>query len=102
MAQAIVFTVLGHEKTVDEQEEKRISGADEPENPYCNDKMLSDFLNRIIKVVPEPNPASRLASAIWLLALVKNFANRPPIYKQKQILQFAFTELLSDDSGEYF
>lgn len=93
--------MLGHEKTVNEQDEKPVTEASEVENRHCDDEMLADFVNKIIKVVPEPNPASRLASGIWLLALVKNCSNRPPIYKRKQILQFAFTELLSDDSGEY-
>lgn len=101
LAQGIVFTILGHEKTVNEQDEQQISGASETENPHCSDEMLGDFVNRIIKVVPAPNPASRLASGIWLLALVKNCSNRPSIFKRKQILQYAFTELLSDDSGAY-
>lgn len=100
VAQGIVMTVLGHERIINEREEKTATDIDVNENPHCSDEMLGDFINKIIKVVPEPNPASRLASAIWLLVLVKNCSNRSPIYKRKQILQFAFTELLADDSGK--
>lgn len=71
-------------------------------NPHCNDKALDAFLNSIMRMVSDPSPASRNATAIWLLALVKNCSKRAPIYSHKQILQFAFTELLSDDSGKIF
>lgn len=88
IAQAIVYTVLGKDDTT----------TADVINPYCDDARLTDLLNRIIKFVPEPNPSSRISSAIWLLALVKNCSTRAPIYTRKEMLQFAFTELLSDDS----
>lgn len=59
---------------------------------------MKNFINDLIKIVPEPYPNSRISSALWLLALVKNFSKRSPIYSRKQTLQYAFTELLSDDS----
>lgn len=74
--------------------------ADALANPYCDDTILTEFLNGIITAVSDPNPCSRNASAIWLLALVKNLSKRSCIYKRKQLLQYAFTELLSDDSGK--
>lgn len=99
IAQGIVYTVLGRE---DHQIVDNVSVAmDDVSNPHCTDEMLSVFLKAVIAVVADPNPASRNATAIWLLALVKNLGNRPAVYTRKQLLQFAFTELLSDDSGEF-
>lgn len=94
MAQSIVLTVLGHE--VDEND----AVTNDTENPHCDDKAFDEFLTKIIRMVSDPNPASRHTTGIWLLALVKNCSKRTPISKRKDILQFAFTELLSDDSGE--
>lgn len=98
IAQGIVDTVLGFDHTI-------IDGNDESSepiiNPYCDDAQLTTFLQSIIKIVPDPNPSSRISSAIWLLALVKNCSKRAPIYTRRQLLQFAFSELLSDDSGVY-
>lgn len=93
IAQSIVLTVLGHET----------DGSTDTEtfNPYCDDKCFGEFLNSIIRMVADPNPISRHSTGIWLLALVKNCSKREPIYKRKDILQYAFTELLSDDSGEF-
>lgn len=68
-------------------------------NPYCDDKQFGEFLNSIIIQCRDPNPASRHSTGIWLLALIKNCSKREAIYKRKDILQYAFTELLSDDSG---
>lgn len=90
IAQCIVFTVLGHE-TND-------SNATEAVNPHCDDATLEKFLNSIIRMVADPSPASRNATAVWLLALVKNCSKRKSIFSNKQLLQYAFTELLSDDS----
>lgn len=90
IAQCIVFTVLGHE-TND-------SNSSETVNVYCDDTTLDKFLNSIIRMVADPSPASRNATAIWLLALVKNCSMRKSIFTNKQLLQYAFTELLSDDS----
>lgn len=95
MAQSIVLTVLGH--AVDESD----NVMEEKLNPHCDDKVFDEFLTKIIRKVNDPNPASRNTTGIWLLALVKNCSKRSPIYKRKDILQYAFTELLSDDSGEF-
>ncbi|XP_055313108.1 proteasome-associated protein ECM29 homolog isoform X2 [Sitodiplosis mosellana] len=92
IAQSIVLTVLGHE--IHEGEEI----SDGKPNPYCDDKCFNEFLSSIIQMVADPNPASRHSTGIWLLALIKNCSKRPSIYKRKDILQYAFTELLSDDS----
>lgn len=61
--------------------------------------MFETFLGNVIRTVADPNPASRHSTGIWLLALVKNCPKHPSIVKRKEILQYAFTELLSDDSG---
>lgn len=90
IAQCIVFTVLGHES-----HKNSSSGS---VNPHCDDATLDKFLNSIIPMVVDPSPASRSATAVWLLALVKNCSMRKSIFSNKQILQYAFTELLSDDS----
>lgn len=91
IAQSIVFTTLGH-ATGDN------NNSSDPVNPYCDDATLDKFLNSIIRMVADPSPASRNATAVWLLALVKNCSARKSIYANKQTLQYAFTELLSDDS----
>lgn len=70
-------------------------------NFYCNDKEFETFLNALIRLVTEPNPHCRQAVSVWLLALVKHCNERPAILNKKQMLQFAFTELLSDDSGKF-
>lgn len=95
IAQGIVYTVLGREDHI------VVSAADNKPNPHCSPAMVTEFLNAVIAVVADPNPASRNATAIWLLALVKNLAHLPEVYQRKQLLQFAFTELLSDDSGKW-
>lgn len=64
----------------------------------ASDEIFDWLLDQIIKVVPEPNPNSRQASAFFLLALVKNCSSRTPIQKRKHILQDAFIELLSEDN----
>ena len=69
-------------------------------NAYCDEQIFDKFLSEIISVVADPNPASRYSTGIWLLALVKNCSKKPSIYKRIDVLQNAFTELLSDDSGE--
>lgn len=89
IAQSIVFTVLGHEEA---------RNSTDAVNPHCDDATLDKFLNSIIRMVADPSPASRNATAVWLLALVKNCSKRKSIFTNRQILQYAFTELLSDDS----
>lgn len=69
------------------------------ENVHCSDVDFEQFLNSLIRLVTEPNPQSRQAISVWLLAVVKHCSNRPAVLRKKQLLQFAFTELLSDDSG---
>lgn len=64
----------------------------------ASDETFDWLLDEIIKVVPEPYPTSRQASAIFLLALVKNCSGRISIQKRKHILQDAFIELLSEDN----
>lgn len=93
IAQGIVLTIAGRDVN-DHQ------SSDDFMNPYCDDACLDNFLNNVIRMVADPNPASRNSTGIWLLALVKNFSKRAPILKHREILQYAFTELLSDDSGE--
>ncbi|KAI9579486.1 proteasome-associated protein ECM29 homolog [Glossina fuscipes] len=67
-------------------------------NPYCSDADFESFLKSLIRLVKEPNPNARQACSVWLLAVVKHCNYRPDILNKKQMLQSAFTELLSDDS----
>uniref|UniRef100_A0A1I8PQ69 Proteasome-associated protein ECM29 homolog n=1 Tax=Stomoxys calcitrans TaxID=35570 RepID=A0A1I8PQ69_STOCA len=67
-------------------------------NPHCTDESFEKFLNTLIRLVSEPNPQSRQSCSVWLLAVVKNCSYRPAVLNKKQMLQYAFTELLSDDS----
>uniref|UniRef100_A0A336L3V3 CSON003432 protein n=1 Tax=Culicoides sonorensis TaxID=179676 RepID=A0A336L3V3_CULSO len=70
----------------------------DPTKIQRNDKIFDWLLDEIIKIVPEPYPNSRQATAIFLLALVKNCSNRTPIQTRKHILQDSFIELLSEDN----
>ncbi|CAD7011930.1 unnamed protein product [Ceratitis capitata] len=93
ISEAMVATLNGYDiNASDEFANKHKS------NPYCNDDMFEKFMMSLVRLVPEPNVHSRQASAVWLLALIKSCSHRPAVLKNKQILQFAFTELLSDDS----
>lgn len=94
IAQGIVLTIAGREVN-----DHQISN--DFTNSHCDDECLDNFLNNVIRMVADPNPASRNSTGIWLLALVKNFSKRAPIRLHREILQYAFTELLSDDSGEH-
>ncbi|XP_068144819.1 proteasome-associated protein ECM29 homolog [Drosophila tropicalis] len=67
-------------------------------NAHCTNADFEQFLNSLIALVTEPNPNSRQAISVWLLAVVKHCSHRPAVLNKKQLLQFAFTELLSDDS----
>lgn len=98
IAQAIVLTVLGYEPN----DESNQANEETAINPHCDDKCLDEFLGSIIRLVGDPTPASRHSIGIWLLALVKNCSKRAPIYQRKDVLQCAFTELLSDDSGKFY
>lgn len=93
IAKSIVYTVLGREYDVGASNEDQ-------SNPHCDDVALNDFLIKIIRMVADPSPASRMATSIWLIALVRNCSKRQPILKHRELLQLAFTELLSDDSGK--
>lgn len=99
IAQGIVYTVLGKEDVHESDQTAQAAAGSSLENIHCNDTTLTEFLNAVINAVSDPHPCSRNATSIWLLALVKNLSQRPCIYKRKQLLQYAFTELLSDDSG---
>lgn len=88
IAQSIVLTVLGY---IEEDESDN-------SNKFCDEKSFDDFLDSIIGMVADPNPASRHSTGIWLLAIVKNCSKKPSISKRIDVLQYAFTELLSDDS----
>lgn len=94
IAKSIVYTILGRDDNIENVEE--ITQI----NPHCNDEQLNEFLLKVIHWVVDPSPSSRNATALWLLALVKNCSDREPIRKNTQLLQKAFTELLSDESGK--
>ncbi|ALC41834.1 CG8858 [Drosophila busckii] len=91
ISEAIVITLCGYDVN---------KGAPNAnfQNVHCNDADFEQFLNALIRLVTEPNPQSRQAISVWLLAVIKHCSDRPAVLNKKQLLQFAFTELLSDDS----
>ncbi|XP_052840253.1 LOW QUALITY PROTEIN: proteasome-associated protein ECM29 homolog [Drosophila gunungcola] len=91
ISEAIVNTLCGYDVNKGQPDEKFV-------NPHCNDGDFEQFLNSLIRLVTEPNPHSRQAISVWLLAVVKHCSQRPAVLAKKELLQFAFTELLSDDS----
>ncbi|XP_055855013.1 proteasome-associated protein ECM29 homolog [Episyrphus balteatus] len=91
ISEAIVSTINGYDPSCGPPKADFV-------NPHCDDKAFEKFLNALVKIVTDPNPNSRQASAVWLLAVVKHCSSRPSVLAKKQLLQFAFTELLSDDS----
>lgn len=93
IAQSIVLTILGY----DDNDASDCDSVKE-NNTHCDEGTFDKFLSEIITVVAHPNPASRHSTGIWLLALVKNCSKKPSISKRIDVLQNAFTELLSDDS----
>lgn len=94
IAQSIVSTVLGHDELLDGND----YDISETNNKYCDEKSFDEFLMNIVSMVADPNPASRHSTGIWLLALVKNCSKKPSIYQRVETLQYAFTELTTDDS----
>jgi proteasome component ECM29 len=93
IAQALVYVIQG---TTDVE---RDLAANVEFNP-ASEETLCGLLDEIIKIVPDPHTYSRQACGIWLMALVKNCCNRKSVLDKKQILQLAFTDLLSEDSGK--
>ncbi|KAH8402377.1 hypothetical protein KR009_011602, partial [Drosophila setifemur] len=91
ISEAIVNTLCGYDVNKGQPDEKFV-------NVHCNNEDFEQFLNALIRQVTEPNPHSRQAISVWLLAVVKHCSKRPAVLAKKELLQFAFTELLSDDS----
>lgn len=92
MADALASTLCGFDVTEGHS-------SDMHENTFCDDKAFETFLNTLVRLVTEPNPHARQSCSVWLLAIVKHCSYRPSVKNRKQLLQYAFTELLSDDSG---
>lgn len=90
MGQALVYTVQG----VSSGERQ----ADQDSAGNISDEQLGWFLLELVKKVNEPHAYLRQACAIWLLAVVKNCSKRKPVGDNRQILQLAFTDLLSEDN----
>ncbi|EDW31715.1 GL11265 [Drosophila persimilis] len=91
ISEAIVNTLCGYDVNKGQPSEEFV-------NVHCDDATFEKFLNSLIRLVTEPNPHSRQAISVWLLAVVKHCSKRPAVLRKKELLQFAFTELLSDDS----
>lgn len=91
MGQALVFIIQGL-SSGDRQ-------AEEDSDGNVSDEMLTWFLIELVRKVNEPHAYLKQASAIWLLAIVKNCSKRKPVVDNRQILQLAFTDLLSEDNG---
>jgi len=54
----------------------------------------------LVKMVPDLHPASRQASCLWLVAVVKHCHNLKPVASKRTSVQAAFMDLLSDNNGE--
>ncbi|KAH9632202.1 hypothetical protein HF086_015234 [Spodoptera exigua] len=63
-----------------------------------NDELLEWLLQELFKIGRHPHPHSRQATSIWLLALLKNCADRAPIKNKLPILQDVFMDFLSENS----
>uniref|UniRef100_A0A1S4H7M0 Uncharacterized protein n=1 Tax=Anopheles gambiae TaxID=7165 RepID=A0A1S4H7M0_ANOGA len=63
-----------------------------------DDETLTWFLIELVKQVNETHAYLKQACAVWLLAIVKNCSRRKPVREQRQILQLALTDLLSEDN----
>nr|XP_019552043.2 proteasome-associated protein ECM29 homolog [Aedes albopictus] len=90
MGQALVYTLQGL-STGDRQ-------ADQDSQGNVSDETLTWFLIELVRKVNEPHAYLKQACAIWLLAIVKNCSKRKPIVDNRQILQLALTDLLSEDN----
>lgn len=53
----------------------------------------------LVKMVPDLHPASRQASCLWLVAVVKHCHNLKPVATKRTSVQAAFMDLLSDNNG---
>ncbi|XP_055592523.1 proteasome-associated protein ECM29 homolog isoform X3 [Uranotaenia lowii] len=90
MGQAIVYTLQGLSTG------ERVADLDSQGN--IDDEKLTWFVIELVKKVNEPHAYLKQACAIWLLAIVKNCNKRKPIIDNRQILQLALTDLLSEDN----
>ncbi|XP_038108762.1 proteasome-associated protein ECM29 homolog [Culex quinquefasciatus] len=90
MGQALVYTLQG----VSSGERQ----ADQDSQGNVSDEELEWFLIELVKKVNEPHAYLKQACAIWLLAIVKNCSKRRTVVEKRQILQLAFTDLLSEDN----
>ncbi|XP_058466922.1 proteasome-associated protein ECM29 homolog [Malaya genurostris] len=90
MGQALVYTIQGlssGQRRADQDAEGNVS-----------DETLNWFLIELVRKVNEPHAYLKQACAIWLLAIVKNCSKRKPVKNNRQIMQLAFTDLLSEDN----
>ncbi|XP_065083000.1 proteasome-associated protein ECM29 homolog [Ochlerotatus camptorhynchus] len=90
MGQALVYTLQGL-SSGDRQ-------ADQDSQGNVSDETLTWFLIELVRKVNEPHAYLKQACAIWLLAIVKNCSKRSPIEDNRQVLQLALTDLLSEDN----
>ncbi|XP_053690406.1 proteasome-associated protein ECM29 homolog [Sabethes cyaneus] len=90
MGQALVYTLQGLSSGTRQ--------ADRDTAGNVSDELLSWFLIELVRKVNEPHAYLKQTCAIWLLAIVKNCSKRKPVGDNRQILQLAFTDLLSEDN----
>lgn len=90
MGQALVYTLQGLSSG-----ERQ---ADQDSRGNVTDAELEWFVIELVKKVNEPHAYLKQACAIWLLAIVKNCSKRSVVIDKRQILQLAFTDLLSEDN----
>jgi hypothetical protein len=76
-------------------------GKEEFEVPADTDLSHLEWLleQLLVKMVPDLHPASRQASCLWLVAVVKHCHNLKPVASKRTSVQAAFMDLLSDNNG---
>ncbi|KAK5644780.1 hypothetical protein RI129_006080 [Pyrocoelia pectoralis] len=63
-----------------------------------SDDNLSWLVDELLQLVGKTHPNSRQASCIWLLALLKNCANKEPVINRLNAFQNAFMDLLGENN----
>ncbi|GAB0097179.1 Proteasome-associated protein ECM29 homolog [Sergentomyia squamirostris] len=96
IGQAIGRIVVNQESTIDLLQDDVTKMEVDPK--VEDEELLLWLLQQLIKLVSDLHPSSRQAVAIWLLATVKAGSGCSAIRENREILQMAFTEFLSENN----
>lgn len=98
MGQTIVKIILGANEILDvfdEEGKMQVAGAEDKFPDADLDWLLLELVELVNK---ELHPYSRQMACIWLLGIVKSCSQRELIRRRRELLQLAFTELLTEDN----